>query len=145
MDAIAMLEKDHKGAKKVLEEIAKSTGAKRKTLFTALKGELEAHDRLEEEVFYPAVQANPKAAGFALQDKQAHVAVEAALAKLASLPVDDLSWTPTFNAMKQQLLKHVADEETNIFVKIRKLLSTTELTALGEKMKTEKERQLHAV
>ena len=138
MDAIEMLKSEHKGAKGLMEEIAKATGAKRKQLFEKLMGELETHDRIEEQVFYPAVAANPKSASLPGADKKAHEAVEAILATLHSLPVEDKTWITQFSAMQKQLLAHVADEETKYFVLIRTLLSTAELIALGEKMKTAK-------
>jgi hemerythrin superfamily protein len=144
MDAIELLQKDHQGAKKVMEEILKSTGAKRKELFGALMHELLMHDSIEEEIFYPAVLSNPKTAGLPAQDKEAHQAVEAALAQLAKLPVEDLAWTPSFNAMRTALLKHVDDEEKNFFVKVREVLSATELKILGDKLKNAKDRQLKA-
>jgi iron-sulfur cluster repair protein YtfE (RIC family) len=140
MDAIEMLKKEHKGAKGVMEEIIKSSGAKRKKLFETLKGELGIHDRVEEQIFYPAVQNNAKAAGFPAADKKAHEAVEAALAALEKLPIEDKNWINSFKAMQTALLAHVADEETRLFVTIRTILSNDELMQLGDKMKAGKEK-----
>ena len=145
MDAIGILEKDHKDAKQVMEEISRSSGEKKKKLFDALKRELEMHDAIEETIFYPSVLANAKTLSLPAQDKKAHKVVEAALAELAKLPVDDPTWNRNFNAMQDKLFKHVADEESIFFVKIREVLSATELVELGEKMKSEKEKQLYAV
>jgi hemerythrin superfamily protein len=143
MDAIEMLEKEHKAAGGVMEKILKSSGPERKTLFEGLKKALLEHDHIEETVFYPFVQSRPKAAGFQAQDKQAHEAVETALAHLSKLPVDDKAWLPDFKDMQAKLLKHVADEEKRIFIAIRTLLSPEELSRLGEKM-TEAKRGQHA-
>ncbi len=138
MNAIEILMKEHVGAKKAMEEVSKSPLEARKKIFSALKHELEAHDRIEEEIFYPAVKAHPKAGGLGTTDKAAHVAVEKALAELDQLKVEDLTWTPKFNAMRKSLLAHVADEEGRLFVAVREVLSPIELNQLGEKMAAEK-------
>ena len=138
MDAIEILKSEHKGAKSLMEEIVKSPASKRKQLFEKLMGELETHDRIEEQVFYPAVAANPKSSSLPGADKKAHEAVEAILDTLHALPVDDKTWITQFTSMQKQLLAHVSDEETKYFVLIRTLLSTVELIALGEKMKIAK-------
>jgi hemerythrin superfamily protein len=134
MDAIEILKTEHRGAKGLMVEVLAATGAKRKGLFDKLKGELEAHDRIEEQVFYPSVRSAPKAAGLPAADKKAHEAVEALLDKLHALPVDDGSWTGLFAGMQKQLLAHVAEEETKYFVTVRSLFSAAELEALGQKM-----------
>jgi hypothetical protein len=145
MNAIEMLEIEHKGAKKLMEEIGRSTGATKKKLFDNLRHELEMHDRIEEQIFYPSVMKNPKTSGLAGIDKKAHEEVEAALARLAKLPVEDPDWNPSFHKMQDKLLEHVANEEKNYFVKVREVLSETEILQLGEKMKSEKEHLLKAV
>jgi hypothetical protein len=142
MNAIDFLEKDHTGAKKVLGQISASSGAKKQELFTALKGELELHDKIEEEIFYPSVLSHPNAAGLSAGDEKAHRAVEAALAKLAKLPIEDAAWTPAFNAMQASLVAHIADEEGDLFVKIRQAVSAADLEALGVKMSAKKESEL---
>jgi hemerythrin superfamily protein len=134
MDAIEILKTEHKGAKGLMDEVLAATGAKRKGLFEKLKGELEAHDRIEEEVFYPSVRSDPKAASLPAADKKAHEAVEALLGGLHALPVDDGAWAGRFKDMQKQLLAHVADEETQYFVTIRSLFSAADLEALGQKM-----------
>ena len=144
MDAIEMLKIEHRGAKGLMEEVLAASGAKRKGLFEKLKGELEAHDRIEEEVFYPAVLAKPKAAGFPAADKKAHKAVEALLDGLLTLPVDDPAWAGRFTTMQTQLLGHVAEEETKFFVAIRGALSPAELEQLGKKMATAKKELVKA-
>ena len=144
MDAIELLEADHKKAKKVMQEIAASSSAKKKELFSNLKRELEEHDSIEENIFYPAVLSNPRTAGFQAKDKEAHSVVEEALRQLADLEVDDPDWIPTFDAMQKRQLDHVADEEGNLFIKIRGVVSQAELDALGVRVKAEKERRLKA-
>jgi hypothetical protein len=145
MDAIQILEKDHKGAKEILEEISKKIGPEKKKLFETLKHELEMHNSIEENIFYPAVQANPKAAGFSVKDNEAHEVVEAALIQLEELSVEDPGWTPLFMSMQDSLLKHVADEEGRMFVAIRNILTAQQLSELGRRMETEKELLLHPV
>ena len=63
MDAIAMLEEDHKKVKKLLTDLDSTTerGVKtREELFTKVKQELEVHEAIEEEIFYPALKEHPR-------------------------------------------------------------------------------------
>lgn len=138
MDAIEMLKSEHKGAKRAMEQILKSPTVRIRRLFEALSKELETHDRIEEQIFYPAVLSHPKASAFPAMDKKAHLEVEAALKSLEKLAVESKEWIPAFKVMQEKLLKHVSDEENNFFVAIRASLNSAELNELGEKMKNGK-------
>lgn len=134
MNAISILEAQHKKAGLAMEAISQATGSHKKELFKALKSELEAHDSLEENIFYPAIQQNIKTADFYSEDSRAHQVVEKALKVLLDMPIEDASWGTSFESMRAILLKHVADEEQNVFPKISKTLTIGELDALGARM-----------
>jgi hemerythrin superfamily protein len=140
MDAIEQLVKDHADAKKAMDVIEQSWGDKKLELFKALKIDLEIHNGIEEDVFYPAVRLKPSASALGGQDQQAHAAVEQALDRLSQLLIDDPDWIPSFNAMREKLLKHVGDEETVYFQKVREALTSDELHGLGRRMAAERER-----
>ena len=62
MDALKLLKQDHDLVKKILAEGEATTerGEKTRTeLFARLKSELEVHERIEEEILYPALRDNP--------------------------------------------------------------------------------------
>src|SRR5204862_1642502 len=59
MDALTLLEQDHQKVKKLMGEIEKTTerGVKtREQLFDKLVTELTIHEKIEEQIFYPAVK-----------------------------------------------------------------------------------------
>ena len=142
MDAIEILKAEHVGAKTLMHDVLAAGGAKRRELFTVLKAELEAHDRIEEEVFYPGVQDEPRAADYSSSDKKAHLSVEDLLRGLSTLSVDDQSWTKRFHEMQRQLLDHIAEEETKFFVTVRSRFSSAQLESLGQKMAAAKKKAL---
>jgi iron-sulfur cluster repair protein YtfE (RIC family) len=144
MDAIEQLVKDHVDAKNAMDVIAQSWGDKKLELFKALKKDLEIHNGLEEDLFFPAVRQKPSASALGAQDQQAHAAVEQALDRLSQLMIDDPDWIPTFNAMREQLLKHVGDEESVYFQKVREALTSEELHGLGRRMAAERDRLMSA-
>ena len=62
MDALTLLEADHQKVKTLMGEIEKTTerGVKtREELFTKLVEELTVHEKIEEQIFYPAVKNVP--------------------------------------------------------------------------------------
>ena len=79
MDAIALLEADHKKVKGLLAELESTTerGIKTRTeLFATIKGELTLHEIVEEEIFYPELKAHPKAKDVVLEGYQEHHVVD---------------------------------------------------------------------
>ena len=70
MNAITLLEADHKKVKKLLNELESTTerGVKtRSELFATIKDELTVHEIIEEEIFYPELKAHPKAKDIVLE------------------------------------------------------------------------------
>ncbi len=58
MDALELLKQDHAKVKELLETAESAQGKERTAIFEKIKNELETHARIEENVFYPAVQKN---------------------------------------------------------------------------------------
>ena len=70
MDALSLLKEDHDKVKKLLEDLDSTTerGVKtREQLFNKIKQELEIHEAIEEEIFYPALKDHPKTKDLTLE------------------------------------------------------------------------------
>lgn len=64
MEAIKLLKQDHEEVKKIMEKLDSTTerGVKtREQLFTKLKSEMQVHETIEEEIFYPSRCSKPPA------------------------------------------------------------------------------------
>jgi hemerythrin superfamily protein len=62
MNATQLLKKDHTTVKALFKEFEKAGDRayqKKQGLFAEIKGELEVHMKVEEEIFYPAVKRSP--------------------------------------------------------------------------------------
>ncbi len=129
MDAIEMLKNEHQATAKAMEQIINSRIENIRGLFEALSEDLKNHDRIEEEIFYAAVQANGNAAGLAAMVKRGHLDVEACLANLSVLPAEGKGWMPAFKAMHEKVLRYVAEEENKFHATIRTLFKPAELNA----------------
>jgi hemerythrin-like domain-containing protein len=137
MDAISLLKEDHERVKKMLNEGEETTERAEKTrteLFTRLKTELEIHERIEEEIFYPALKEHPKARELALEGYEEHHVVDQILAELEATPVTDETWTAKFKVAKENLEHHIEEEEGEMFKAARQAFSREELEELGARM-----------
>ena len=56
-DAVQLLKADHKQVRKLFEQFHAASDDDKQSIATRLFIELEIHSKLEEELFYPAVQA----------------------------------------------------------------------------------------
>jgi hypothetical protein len=145
VDAIQLLIQDHQEAKQAMAAIEQATGAAKKELFNRLVRHLKVHDRIEENLFYPAVREFVETAGYAVADRDAHARIEKALVRLKTLFVDDPHWADAFDTMRVNLLRHFADEEIHLFVQVRGFLDDAKLKELGGRMRLEKDRLMAPV
>jgi hemerythrin-like domain-containing protein len=142
MDAISLLEEDHRKMKKLLSELESTTerGVKtREELFATVKDELTVHETIEEEIFYPALKEHPKTKEIALEAYEEHHVVDMVMAEIEDVPSDDETWGAKFKVMKENIEHHIEEEENEMFKQARQVFEEDELEALGEQMRLRKE------
>ena len=137
MDALRLLKEDHDRVKKMLAEGESTTERGEKTreeLFSRLKSDLEIHERMEEEVLYPALKSHPKAKELALEGYEEHHVVDTILAELEQTRSSDETWAAKFKVVKENLEHHIEEEETQMFPKARSTFSEDDLEDMGRRM-----------
>jgi len=137
MNAIDLLEDDHRKVKKMLAEGEKTTEraeVTRSDLYATLRREMETHERIEEEIFYPALKQHPKARDIVLEGFEEHHVVDEIMGELGETDVTDETWAAKFKVVKESIEHHIEEEEGEMFPKARQAFDKDELEALGAKM-----------
>jgi hemerythrin-like domain-containing protein len=137
MNAITLLEEDHAKVKTLLSELESTTerGVKtRAELFATIKGELTLHETVEEEIFYPALKAHPKAKDIVLEGYEEHHVVDLLMSELEGMDVSDERWGAKAIVMKENIEHHIEEEEGEMFKTARQVFDQQELADLGEQM-----------
>jgi len=141
MDALSLLNEDHRKVKKLLAELEKTTerGVKARTeLFATIKGELTVHETIEEEIFYPALKGHPKAKDIVLEGFEEHHVVDLLMSELEEMDVDDDQWGAKAVVMKENIEHHIEEEEGEMFKAARQVFDRDELEDLGRRMEQRK-------
>ena len=106
----------------------------RTELFATIKGELTAHELIEEEIFYPELKAHPKAKDIVLEGYEEHHVVDEIMSELEETPVDDETWGAKAKVMKENIEHHIEEEEGEMFKTARSVFDRSELDELGRRM-----------
>jgi hemerythrin superfamily protein len=103
---------------------ADSSPARKKLIVNLISTALQAHARMEEEIFYPAMRA----AGSTLLDElePEHEEMRTLIATLSGMQPTDPQYDQTFMELMRAVIHHVADEET--------MLLTHAESVLGERL-----------
>lgn len=137
MNAISLLEEDHRKMKKLLSELESTTerGVKtRRELFATVREELTVHETIEEEIFYPALKEHPKTKEIALEGFEEHHVVDMVMAEIEGVPFDDEKWGAKFKVMKENIEHHIEEEEGEMWKAARRVFDREELEDLGRRM-----------
>ncbi len=137
MDALTLLKDDHDRVKKLLADGEKTTERAevgRTELFGTLKEEMLIHERIEEEIFYPALKSHPKAKDIVLEGYEEHHVVDEVMGELEATDVTDETWAAKFKVMKENIEHHIEEEEGEMFTQARSVFSADELESLGARM-----------
>jgi len=135
MDAIAYLKSQHQQFRKTLAQITKTTDKKLKLKkFHNFTEELVRHEEMEQKIWYPVLKKNKD-----LRDIISHLLSEeksaAKVIKSFKKVEFGLIWRLKFMKFKLDVDHHANEEETELFPKVRKFLTKTELNKLSIKMK----------
>jgi hemerythrin-like domain-containing protein len=142
MDALSLLKEDHDKVKKLLKDLDSTTerGVKtREQLFNKIKQELEIHEAIEEEIFYPALKDHPKTKELTLEAYEEHHVVDLVMAEIQAIPFDQETWGAKFTVMKENVEHHIEEEEGEMFKQAKQVFDEDELSQLGESMAKRKQ------
>ena len=148
MNAFTLLKQDHETVAGLLEKIDQTTerGTKtREDLFTKLKTELDIHAKIEEEIFYPALEDQDETRDITLEAFEEHRLVKQLLGELESMSKDAEEWTAKFTVLKENIEHHVEEEEGEMFENARKVLSKEDQESLGTRMEQAKKEEKAAM
>jgi hemerythrin superfamily protein len=141
-DAIELLKQDHReveGLFKEFEQLEDDQDATGQVIETAC-AELKIHDRIETEIFYPAVReaAGKEEVEDLLDEAEVeHDTVRELIQKLESMDPTDDKRQAHFTVLMEYVKHHVKEEEKEMFPQVKKL-KALDLQALGAEMKERK-------
>ena len=141
MNALELMKQDHAELKKMMGQLESTTerGVKtREQLFAKIRRELQVHETIEEEIFYPALKEHPKAKEIVLEGYEEHHAVDTLVGELETVPFDDERWGAKFTVIKENIEHHIEEEEGEMFKKARQVFDKSELDDLGSQMEQRK-------
>jgi len=134
-DPIALLTADHQEVKALFRQFeGKSDGAQKAkvTLYEEIRQALETHTTIEEEIFYPGVRdAAEEMVAEALEE---HQQVKTLLTDLAGMKPSDERFDAKMTVLIENVEHHAEEEEQEMFPKVKKALSASQLQKLGTQM-----------
>ena len=141
MDALELLKQDHKKVKGLFEQVEGGDEKKQQKIFEEIKTELETHARIEETVFYPAVQKHEELSDMVLESLEEHKQIKTLLREMDSLASDSEKFEPKLKVLMENVEHHAEEEEEGkMFPKIRQVMNKQQLEQLGAALETAKGR-----
>lgn len=137
-DAVKMLVQDHENVKKMLkqyEEMGEGQKERKRALAEKIIQELMVHERIEEDVFYPAFKeaADKEGKELVAESKEEHHVVDLILDELQDVNVGDEDFEAKFTVLKENVEHHIEEEEKEMFPQAKRMLGDR-LDELGEVM-----------
>jgi hemerythrin superfamily protein len=144
VDAIELLKDDHDRIKGLFAGIEKVDDPRgREMLLAQLLSELAVHERIEEEVFYPAVDERAKEKALedlVIESYVEHDFVDRIAKDILATDLNAEAWSAKLKVMRENVEHHAFEEEEGkLFPKVTELFSKEELEELGSEMAELKE------
>ena len=146
LDAIELLRQDHRKVEDLFKQFEKLKDDDEDTaaeVIEAACAELKIHDKLETEIFYPAVQEQAEeeeVEDLLAEAEVEHETVRELIEKIDAMDWEDESLKAHFTVLAEYVKHHVQEEEQEMFPKVKKL-QALDLVSLGAEM-TERKSEL---
>jgi hemerythrin superfamily protein len=140
MDALELLKQDHQKVKELFEQAEDSeAGTEQKRIFNQIKTELETHARIEESVFYPAMQKHQELEEMVREALEEHNQVKILLKEMENLVNDGEKFESKFQMLMEDVEHHAEEEEEGkMFPKVRQIVDRETLERLGQELEAAK-------
>jgi hemerythrin superfamily protein len=132
MDALDLLEQQHRDVANLIEDVAEETSPGQRTVLVArLVRAIEAHSRAEERCFYPAFRARIGDGGRLYEVFEHHALLRFAAVTLRGTRATDLRFEARLEMVRELSLRHAEAEEDWAFPKAKRNLCDEELDQIG--------------
>lgn len=134
LDAIELLEAQHREAERLFQQIGRgANGRDVRPALLELADILTTHASIEEKHFYPAARAQGTEE-LVDHSYDEHREVKALLLHLLDADPADEDFAPQLEELQGLVESHVIEEEGQLFPKVRGLLSADQLEGLAQEM-----------
>ena len=143
MTIYEVLKADHQRMRALLERIDTlevTEEASRLAAFQELQVLLRSHAQAEAQVFYAALEVDPRTAEAGRQGQVEHEMLARLVERLESLDTAERQWVATFAVLRAQLEHHIQEEETEIFPQARRVIPQSQEQEMAERLVEEEER-----
>ena len=139
MDALELLKQDHQKVKELFEKAEEAEAKQQEKIFEQIKTELETHARIEETVFYPAVQEHEELKDMVLESLEEHKQIKTLLREMDNLASDSEKFEPKLKVLMENVEHHAEEEEEGkMFPKLRQIMGKQKLEQLGADLEAAK-------
>ena len=139
-DMVSVLTKDHSEIKEYFRQLEAATDPKaRRDIADELTAEVVRHSVAEEMYLYPAAKrALPDGEQLSEHEIAEHAEAEVLMNRIDGLDATDPEFGPAVARLTEAIRHHVADEERDLFPRLRQALPPDELVQLGRKVEAAK-------
>ena len=142
MDALELLKQDHQAVKNLFDQIGDAEdGKQRKKLFDQIDTQLNIHAHIEETVFYPEMQKIDELNDMVEEALEEHQEVKTLLEEMEGRDPEDDQFIASLEELMENVEHHVAEEEDEMFPKVRERCEQATLDRLGDQLESAKGKQ----
>ena len=144
MNALDLLTEDHQKVKHLFEQAQQiRDNQEKKELFDRIDTELAIHAEIEETIFYPALEEHNQLKGMVREAREEHEEVEQLILEIEDLATEETDFTSQLAALEETVEHHVAEEEGEMFPKVREIFDNDALERLGKELESAKGKQMN--
>jgi hemerythrin superfamily protein len=134
MDAISVLKQQHAQVNELFSKFEKADSGK-EDLVTQICEKLTIHDKIERDIFYPAViQEGAEIQSIILEGLEEHHLMQVMLKQLADIDSADETFEAKVKVLKELVTHHVNEEETALFKMVREVVNQEVLGRIGTQL-----------
>ena len=139
-DPVRMLKDDHAEVKQLFAEFEGADGRSRPRISHEAMKKLEVHTMLEEEIFYPAMQAERDVEGLMAEAEEEHHVAKMLINELKGMErsSDATTYDAKFTVLAESVRHHIQEEEREMLPRAKEL-GRDRLEELGSQMERRKE------
>jgi len=142
MNALDLLKKDHQEAARLMDQIETAADGGQNSgveLFNQLKNALTLHTRIEEQVFYPALENHQETRDLVKEAYTEHDEVKNLLSEISGLSPSSKEFMNKLTELRDNVEHHVEEEENEMFPKVKQVLSQNQIDEIGRRMQEMKQ------